>query len=120
MTLSLDTAYRSFGGEVEASSTPTICRLPDSRRHQLSAIAPACGAALVFGITHIRRAPPVETSVATAAPTVSPSASSARDESSAALARAQAEANAVAAELAVSPSSPIMDDSVPVFDIARI
>jgi len=24
---------------VEASSTPTICRLPDSRRHQLSAIA---------------------------------------------------------------------------------
>src|SRR5205814_6261537 len=34
------TAYRSFGGEVEESSTPTICRLPDSRRHQLSAIAP--------------------------------------------------------------------------------
>src|SRR3984893_17897092 len=40
MMLSLDTAYRSFGGEVEASSTPTICRLPDCRRHQLSAIAP--------------------------------------------------------------------------------
>src|ERR1700682_2075059 len=39
MTLSLDTAYRSFGGEVEASSTPTICRLSDSRRHQLAAIA---------------------------------------------------------------------------------
>ncbi|MGY4502013.1 AraC-like DNA-binding protein [Bradyrhizobium sp. GM24.11] len=35
----MDTAYRSFGGEVEASSTPTICRLSDSRRHQLSAIA---------------------------------------------------------------------------------
>src|SRR4030081_2036776 len=42
MMLSLDTAYRSFGGEVEASSTPTICRLSDSRRHQLWAIAPAC------------------------------------------------------------------------------
>src|SRR6267378_5409675 len=41
MMLSLDTAYRSFGGEVEASSTPTICRLSDSRRHQLSAIAHA-------------------------------------------------------------------------------
>jgi len=41
VTLSLGTAYRSFGGEVEASSTPTICRLPDSRRHQLSAIAHA-------------------------------------------------------------------------------
>src|SRR4029077_14565550 len=40
MMLSLDTAYRSFGGEVEASSTPTICRLSDSCRHQLSAIAP--------------------------------------------------------------------------------
>src|SRR4051794_15943359 len=41
MTLSLGTAYCSFGGEVEASSTPTICRLSDSRRHQLSAIARA-------------------------------------------------------------------------------
>src|ERR1700730_7017721 len=39
MMLSLDTAYRSFGGEVEASSTPTICAFSDSRRHQLSAIA---------------------------------------------------------------------------------
>jgi hypothetical protein len=39
-TLSLDTAYRSFGGEVESSSNPTICRLSDSCRHQLSAIAP--------------------------------------------------------------------------------
>src|SRR6267154_1273876 len=39
MMLSLDTAYRSFGGEVEASSTPTICRLSDSRRHQLWTIA---------------------------------------------------------------------------------
>src|SRR5437667_4252250 len=39
MTLALAPAYRSFGGEVEASSTPTICRLPDSRRHQLWAIA---------------------------------------------------------------------------------
>src|SRR6202040_3285972 len=43
MMLSLDTAYRSFGGEGEASSTPTIFRLPDSRRHQLSAIARRCG-----------------------------------------------------------------------------
>src|SRR5262245_54805006 len=29
-----------FGGEVEVSSTPTICRLSDSHRHQLWAIAP--------------------------------------------------------------------------------
>src|SRR3979490_3455205 len=47
MMLSLDTAYRSFGGEVEASSTPTICRLSDSRRHQLWAIARA--GAVSFG-----------------------------------------------------------------------
>jgi nucleoid-associated protein YgaU len=80
----------------------------------------ACGAALVFGITHVQREPPVETSAAVAAPTVSPPASSARDESSAVLATAQAEANAVAAELAVSRRSPVRDESVPVFDIARI
>src|ERR1700675_3436987 len=43
MTLSLGTVYRSFGVEVEAPSTPTICRLPDSRRHQLWAIAPPIG-----------------------------------------------------------------------------
>lgn len=80
----------------------------------------ACGAALVFGITHVQREPPVETSAAAAAPTVSAPASSARDESSAGLATAQAEANAVAAELAVSRRSPVTDESVPVFDIARI
>src|SRR6187399_477879 len=51
MMLSLDTAYRSFGGEVEASSTPTICRLSDSRRHQLSAIAPRHWALAAFVLT---------------------------------------------------------------------
>src|SRR6516225_2054959 len=39
-TLALVTAYHSFGGEVEASSTPTIRRLTPSCRHQLSLIAP--------------------------------------------------------------------------------
>src|SRR5215471_9913211 len=37
------TAYHSFGGEVEASNTPTIRRLIPSRRHQLSPIAPFIG-----------------------------------------------------------------------------
>jgi len=83
------------------------------------ALVAAC-AALVFGITHVRREPPVETRAATAAPAVSPPASSARDEGSVALATAQAEADAVAAALAVSPRSPDTDESVPVFDIARI
>jgi nucleoid-associated protein YgaU len=84
------------------------------------ALVAACGAALVVGITHVRRQPPVETRAATAAPAVSPAASGARDEGSAALATAQAEANAVAAAPAVSPRSPDTDESVPVFDIARI
>src|SRR5258705_1536641 len=39
-TLVSVTAYHSFGGEVEASNTPTIRRLIPSRRHQLSPIAP--------------------------------------------------------------------------------
>jgi hypothetical protein len=58
MMLSLDTAYRSFGGEVEASSTPTICRLSDSRRHQLSAIAPDVRPVAALGQSrHFDRAP---------------------------------------------------------------
>jgi nucleoid-associated protein YgaU len=84
------------------------------------ALVAACGAALVFGFTHLRREPPVETRAATAAPAFSPPASGARDEGSAALATAQAEANAAAAALAVSPRSPDTDEFVPVFDIARI
>ena len=84
------------------------------------ALVAACGAALVVGITHVRREPPVETRAATAAPSVAPPASGARDEGSPALAMAQAEANALAAAPAVSPRSPDTDESVPVFDIARI
>ena len=81
------------------------------------ALVAACGAALVFGITHVQREPSVETRAATA---VAPPASGARDEGSAALATAQAKANAAAAALAVSPRSLDTDESVPVFDIARI
>jgi nucleoid-associated protein YgaU len=84
------------------------------------ALVAACGAALVVGITHVRREPPVETRTATGAPAVSPPASGARDEGSAALAMALAEANAVAAAPAASPRPPDSDESVPVFDIARI
>ena len=65
---------------------------------------------------HVQRQPPIETTAATAAPPVSGT----RDEGSAALATAQAEANTLAAGLGVSPRSPNADESVPVFDIARI
>lgn len=76
-----------------------------------------CGAALVFGITPLWREPPVDASAATAAPAVALTSSGVRDESAAAPATAPAEANAVAAEPTVSPGT---DQSVPVFDIARI
>jgi nucleoid-associated protein YgaU len=84
------------------------------------ALLAACGAALVFAITHVPRARPVETSAATAAPTLLPPGSSDRDERTGALAAVQAEANSLAKELAISPTPPVTDDSVPVFDIARI
>jgi nucleoid-associated protein YgaU len=82
------------------------------------ALVAVCGAALVFGTTHVRRQPPVETRTATPAPAVWPPASGDRDEGSAAPATAQAEANLAAP--AVSPRSPDADESVPVFDVARI
>jgi hypothetical protein len=44
-------AYRSFGGEVEASSTPTICHPSDYCRHQLSAIAHLRAVLLLLGHT---------------------------------------------------------------------
>ena len=84
------------------------------------ALVATCAAALVLGITYARREPPVETRPPTAALAVSPAASDVRDRGSAAAVTAQSEANAVAAELAVSPSSPVTDGSVPVFDIARV
>jgi hypothetical protein len=80
----------------------------------------ACGAALVFAITHERRDPSVETRAATAAPAVPPPALGAREEGSAPLATAQAEANAVAVAPALSPRSPDSAESEPAFDIARI
>jgi len=69
----------------------------------------ASAAALVFGITHVWREPPAETRAATAAAALSPAVSSVRDEGSAA-----------AAQLAVSPNLPVTDESLPVFDIARV
>jgi nucleoid-associated protein YgaU len=80
----------------------------------------ACGAAVVFGTTHVGREPVVETRAATPPPAFPPPASGARNEGSAALAMTEAEANVTAAAPAVSPRSPDADESVPAFDIARI
>jgi nucleoid-associated protein YgaU len=84
------------------------------------ALVAACGAALAFGITHLRSELSVETGAATAAPAVLPPESVALDEGSAAFTMAPAEAKAAAAALSVSPRSPSADESEPVFDIARI
>jgi nucleoid-associated protein YgaU len=84
------------------------------------ALVATCAAALVLGITYARREPPVEIRAPIAAAAVSPAASDVRNSGSVAAVTGQSEANTVAAELAVSPSSPVTDGSVPVFDIARI
>jgi nucleoid-associated protein YgaU len=84
------------------------------------ALVAACSAAIVVAITQLRHEPRLETGAAFAVPLVSPLAPSDRDKDSAALAKVQTEAKALAGELAVSPVSPPIDDSVPVFDIARI
>jgi nucleoid-associated protein YgaU len=84
------------------------------------ALVVACSAAIVVGITQLRHEPPLETGAAFAVPVVSPLASNDRDKDSTALAKVQTEAKALAAELAVSPVSPAIAESVPVFDIARI
>jgi nucleoid-associated protein YgaU len=84
------------------------------------ALVAACGAALVVGITHVRRELPVETRAVTTAAAVSPPASKDRDQGPGGLATAQGEANPVAAGPVVSPRPPDTDESLPVFDIARI
>ena len=86
------------------------------------ALVAVIGAALVFGIQHIRREPTVETKAVTAAPTASTSKpmSSAPDQPPSALATVQEQAKAVAAALALSPPVPDRTDGVPAFDVARI
>ncbi len=84
------------------------------------ALVATSAAALVLGITYARREPPVEIRAPIAAAAVSPPASDVRYRGSVTAVTGQSEANTVAAEPSVSPSSPVADGSVPVFDIARI
>jgi nucleoid-associated protein YgaU len=76
------------------------------------ALVAAGGAALFFGIMHLR-------SPTTVAPAIVKAASDARDRGSVALMSAQAETTALAEAL---PSAPLpdTDKSLPVFDVARI
>jgi nucleoid-associated protein YgaU len=84
------------------------------------AVLAALGAAVIFGIMPTRREPPIEIAPLAAASMISPPAPVDRDEGSAATVTAQVEANAEASAFAMSPSAPKNDETVPVFDIARI
>jgi nucleoid-associated protein YgaU len=80
----------------------------------------AVGAAVFFGIVPTRRESPIEIAPLAAASMISLPAPVDRDEGSAALVTAQVEANAKASAFAVSLPPPEDDESVPVFDVARI
>jgi nucleoid-associated protein YgaU len=81
------------------------------------AVLAALGAAVIFGIMPTRREPPIEIAPLAAASMISPPAPVVRDEGSAAT-TALVEANAEAPAFAAS--APKSDETVPVFDIARI
>ena len=115
--------------KISAGSAPTIWFAGSRYMNVISiakivlpsvALVAACGAALVFGIAHLQRDQPVQTSTATAAPALSPPLPGDRNERTGSLATTRAEANALSTELGVSRPSPPTDESVPVFDIARI
>ena len=84
------------------------------------AVLAAAGAAVVFGIIPTGRESRVEIMPSAAALAISPNASVDRDEGSATLLAAQAEAKAKASGFAVSIAPLEDDESVPVFDVARI
>jgi len=78
-----------------------------------AAIVVAGGAAVVFGLQHLRREQPTETRAVADVPAGSLRA---RDQ----VAKAQAEVGALATALAGLPTSPDGSDGMPAFDIARI
>jgi nucleoid-associated protein YgaU len=118
----LDDRKKSAQGNSVSANGPTLGR--KVRAMIARSVVPvillvaASAAAIVFATAHLRRAAPIETTAAIAAP--SPPASSGPDESTAVLAAVQAKANALAAELPVLTPSPAVPDSAPVFDVARI
>jgi nucleoid-associated protein YgaU len=104
-------------------------------------VVTACGAAVFFGNTLLRREPPPQTLAAVVAPAVSPPAPVVRDTVPAALATAQTETIAVATAIAapshapqpprapdppraaepqIVPDTLRIDESGPSFDVARI
>ena len=85
-----------------------------------AAVVVVCGAALVFGVTYLRRETPAKPTAVAALPADAPPASATREAAPAALAKVQDQANAVAAALLASRAAPNADPSVPSFDVARV
>jgi nucleoid-associated protein YgaU len=91
-----------------------------------SVLVAACGAVLIFDVTKLQREERLQTATVTAAtsPTnpINPSqpAPEVRSESPSPLAATEAKVAALASELALPPSMPATDQSVPSFDVARI
>jgi LysM domain len=83
------------------------------------ALVGACGAGLLFGITHARHVPSVQAEAEIAAPIASPGSPGVQNPALAGLAQAQADATAVMGALSTLPSS-VETGEIPAFDIARI
>jgi LysM domain len=83
------------------------------------ALVGACGAGLLFGITHARHVPSVQAEAEIAAPIASPGSPGVQNPALAGLAQAQADATAVMGALSTLPSS-VETGDIPAFDVARI
>ena len=83
-------------------------------------VAVVAAGGVVLAVQYVRREPPVETKVATAAPLIPKAAPDAQEPNAAALARAKTEASAVVDTLIGSPPPPERSDGVPTFDVASI
>ena len=83
-------------------------------------VAVVAAGGVVLAVQYVRREPPVETKIATAAPLTSKAAPDAQERNATALEMAKSEASAVVDTLIGSPPPPERSDGVPTFDVASI
>jgi hypothetical protein len=84
-------------------------------------LAVVAAGGVVFAVQYVRREPPAEAKIATAAPATIPKpAAEAQEQNAASLARAQSDTGAVIDALIGSPPPPESSNGVPSFDVASI